>query len=116
MICYADLVFTPHATLGATPENVAMMARLRAALPDLAPAIGDLLPHKAERAEAHLPNGHVVSVLRGMLGLHIECDFETYCATDPDRGGPVIHATVAEVDGELARIAALPPREVTDAG
>ena len=62
---------------------------------------------KIERAEALLPNGRVVSVLRGMKSAVANWDYET-CRLNETPLNPRKHATAEGVEEELAAVASLP--------
>jgi hypothetical protein len=98
---YSDLKFECHGHLPAREADLLCGRQT---------GDGDVL---IERAIAEFPNGHVLSILRGMKSAGVLVDFET-CRVSVCMD-PVKQASEADVQREMDRVAAQPPaRAVTD--
>ena len=99
---FADLQFRLHGFLSAADLRI-MRSRFGEPSDRETPVV-------IERADAVLPNGRHVSVLRGMKTVGAAADFETCRMFDCADGlQPVKHRTIESVQQELDAVAAMPP-------
>jgi hypothetical protein len=106
---YTDLRFEPHGFLDAA--QVAAITTFWKALAHTAGAVR-VVPSSPraiviERAEARFPNGHVLSILRGLVSAGCCQDFESCLMTGGGEIDPVKHRDIESVQREMDRVAAL---------
>jgi hypothetical protein len=103
---YADLEFDIYGIVRWPSEACEAYERVLRHRPDVCPP--PFLANQIERADAVFPNGHALSVLRGLKSAGFANDYET-CHLQADVYAPIQHASIAAVQQEMDWIAALPP-------